>query len=459
MWFPHTLFGAALTMAPTEKADVVVVGAGLSGLAAARRLIEGSCGTDLKVIVLEGRDRVGGRAWTAHMGEGKNHVDIGGAWLQYPDRNPLAVYLPEVEQHYTPLESSLLYDALGEKATVLDSSEMEEANAICEKLLKDAAAKEADAPATATALDMLPILDEGTIESNPSKIERVAAIYLRMAIENYLASSVEQVTGFGLADLSHVPPQTILKEGFEVAVKNLAKGLDVRLKNVVTKIEVLGEGKGVQVSTEDGKVVLAQKAVVTLPLGVLKANKVAFVPPLPEAKQRAIRRIGFGVLNKVVLRFPKVFWPKDKTFLLCATPDRSLVSIFLNLAANVGEPILVGFHQGLASLENEKCTDAELAEKAMVCLRKMYGADIPSPDEVVCTRWGTDPFSLGSYTAPHVLDDNAADTEDFEALAEPIGKNLYFCGETASKQQGLLHGAFNSGVRAAEEIIRDGLEL
>lgn len=469
---PSSLFVAASaehdeTAPEVETADAIVVGAGMSGLSAASRLREALCGTGgIKVVMLEGRNRVGGRTHTARMGKDKDkRVDVGGMWLQYPDENPVTTYLPGVEQFETPTDSVRFYTdddndnaGGGGVARELGADEMGEMAGIMERWRAAARAAQVDAPADASAVDVVPNLGQEAIES-ASGMEKVAAMVMRSTTENYLASSAEEITGIGVWEDGLVPPQNILRDGFEVAYNKLAEGVDVRLSHAVNKIEVKGGGgKGVRITTECGKVLEATMAIVTLPLGVLKAGTVEFVPPLPEKKRRAIRRIGFGVLDKVALRFEETFWPADKDFLVYATEDRSLVSVFLNFAASLGDPILVGFHQGQAALENEKLSDNELAEKAMVCLRRMYGDDIPDPEEVHCTRWGTDRFSMGAYTAPSIRDDDSSMLEDLVEMAKPVGTDLYFAGETTALQVGLIHGAYNSGIRAAEEAIRDGLQ-
>lgn len=447
----------------SEKADVLVIGAGMAGLSAANRLVDDNLNTKLKVVVLEGRDRVGGRVNTASMGDGGSQkVDIGGMWLQHPSKNPVRRYLKGVEQLETPTSSIAIYDEDGNE---FDGTKISKIQA---DMIKQAASSDRVVSMSDPALKLLevmPALGQDQIEAGDvakkNTDERLAAIMLRGMVENYTASSIEQLTGYMANYIGvggdFIPPQNVLKEGFCVAYDALAEGLDVRLEHVVTRIEILDDGGNVKVTTKDGKLFEAQKVIVTLPLGVLKSGSVEFVPPLPERKQLAIKRIGFGLLNKVVLRFPSIFWKKDVHFLNCATPDRSEVSMFLNLS-EIGYPILVGFHQGLAALENEKLSDDDLKEKAMVVLRRMYGPTIPEPIEVVCTRWGTDPMSLGSYTAPHVLE-GGIDLDDATVLAEPIGKSVYFAGEAVSKQPGLIHGAYNSGIRAAGDVERDGLTI
>lgn len=283
-------------------------------------------------------------------------------------------------------------------------------------------------------------------------------------MENYIASNLEQVSGRGLFELAQAPHQVILQEGFEVAVQRLSEGLHVKLNQAVTRVE--RKEDNVEVTTASGDTWQAPKVLVTVPLGVLKKKTIEFIPPLPKSKLDCIERVGFGLLDKVVLRFPSVFWNKNAHFIMCLTSDRTLPKMFLNKAACNGKPVLVAFHQGKVGLENEGLTDAELAEKTMRCLRMMHGSDIPDPVEVVCTRWGLDPFSCGAYTTLLCVNpdeaqakglDNVGPTNanDTAGLRESIDKTLYFAGEHTSDEPGLIHGAYNSGIRAADEILQD----
>lgn len=445
-----------------ETADIVVIGAGMSGLSAASRLTKP--GTN-KVVVLEARDRVGGRVWTAHM-KGDTKLDIGGAWLQYPGENPVEPHLEGVKRLPTPPESIAVYVADEESGKAPEATP-EQLSAIMAKIAewREKAPKETPSE-DVKALDVLPMLENDKILGSKEELEKNAALLMREITENYVASNIEDLSGVGLVEGATPPEQVILQEGFEVAANRLAEGLDIRLEHVIKKIEVVKPGALVQVTTDSGKVFEAPKVLVTVPLGVLKQKKIEFVPPLPKSKLDCIDRLGFGLLDKVCLKFPSVFWKKDAHFIVCLSEDRTLPKMFLNKAACNGKPILVAFHQGGIALENEKLDDKALAEKVMTLLRKMHGNDIPEPEEIVCTRWGSDPFSCGAYTAVSYIDAAEARErgldyvgpfryEDLKGLAEPIDKTLYFAGEASSDTPGLIHGAYNSGVRAAKEIQED----
>lgn len=244
--------------------------------------------------------------------------------------------------------------------------------------------------------------------------------------------------------------ERLFPNGYDEIAQRLAEGLDIKLEQVVKKIEY-GED-GVTVTTEDD-VLEADRVVVTLPIGVLRKGVVEFDPPLPDDRATAIKHIGAGVLNKVYLRFAAAFWKDDDTDWIGYIPEKKGEwEEYLNIYHYTGQPILLCFNAGEYGLAIEKLSDDEIVAAAMKTLRQMYGDDIPEPEAWLITRWGSDPFAYGSYShaAP------GATEEDFEALAEPVDDRLFFAGEATSEYSATVHGAYLSGVREAERIAELG---
>ena len=142
----------------------------------------------------------------------------------------------------------------------------------------------------------------------------------------------------------------------------------------------------------------ADFAFVTLPLGVLKKGSVEFWPALPKLKLAVIERMEMGLLDKVALRFPKVFWPKDAHFLGYISETKGEFPTFLNLYLHTVEPILFGLCSAGYAASLEKKTDLDAVGKAVAALRKMYGDAVPNPTGFRVTRWASDPFTYGSYS-------------------------------------------------------------
>ena len=192
------------------------------------------------------------------------------------------------------------------------------------------------------------------------------------------------------------------------------------------------------------------QAVVTLPLGVLKAGGINFSPGLPSEKIGAIERLEMGLLNKLILKFPYIFWPETTAFLGFSEDVLGENSVFLNLVPEYQQPVLLGFSGAGAAQNIEAMTDREITARAMLKLRRVYGANIPEPEDILVTRWGQDPFTFGAYS--HIR--MGATRRDRVRLAEPVGGRIYFAGEaTHSQFPATVHGAYLSGLRAAWEIL------
>jgi lysine-specific histone demethylase 1 len=248
--------------------------------------------------------------------------------------------------------------------------------------------------------------------------------------------------------------------------------LDVRRQAAVTRIEYAsGQGVGsATVTTDDGTTYEADCVVSTIPLGVMKAGAVEYDPPLPLDKTGAVERLGFGILNKVVLVYEKPFWPVDEdgsqedifgVLRMPPRPDsveqddytaqRGRFFQWFNLTKPCGLPCLLALMAGDAGFATERTSNADLVQEATDVLRSVFGGPdkVPFPVEAIVTRWGSDPFARGSYSScgPGMQPD------DYDVLARPAG-NLYFAGEhTIGTHPATVHGAYLSGLRVAGEVL------
>ncbi|KAJ9246994.1 hypothetical protein DTO207G8_8454 [Paecilomyces variotii] len=243
--------------------------------------------------------------------------------------------------------------------------------------------------------------------------------------------------------------------------------LDVRRNKIVTKISYSPSGTSnhkALVHCEDGETFAADKVVFTGSLGVLKHQTVQFDPPLPDWKKGAIERLGFGVMNKVILVFEKPFWDLSRDmFGLLREPtntdsmvqadysaNRGRSYLFWNCMKTSGLPMLVALMAGDAAHHVERTPDREIIAEVTSQLRNIFKTvNVPDPLETIVTRWGTDRFTRGSYSsvAPESL------PGDYDLMAKSVG-NLYFAGEaTCGTHPATVHGAYISGLRAASEII------
>ncbi|KAL1348592.1 probable polyamine oxidase 4 isoform X2 [Arachis hypogaea] len=243
----------------------------------------------------------------------------------------------------------------------------------------------------------------------------------------------------------------LMVEGYDPVIKALAKNLDIRLNHRVTKI--LNGFNKIMVTLENGTNFVADAVIVTVPVGILKANLIEFIPKLPDWKVAAIADLGVGNENKIALRFDKVFWPNVELLGIVA-PTSYSCGYFLNLHKATGHPILVYMAAGRFAYDLEKLSNESAANFVMQQLKKMF-PDASDPVQYLVSRWGTDPNSLGCYTY-----DLVGKPEDvYDRLRMPVG-NLFFGGEAVcmDDHQGSVHGAYSAGMMAAENCQRYLLE-
>lgn len=445
---------------------VLVLGAGVAGLAAARALTD----RGIQVTVLEGRDRIGGRVWT------RDGLDFGAHWIHGTEGNPLTnvarkmslpimfvggdssysggwehlVLVGEDGRHLSPdekLQTILLADSVRDK---LDSMRRQRlaSNAgdislreALEDVLEDEDVTEEERRAVEWHIALMARDDCGA--DDPS----LSLLWWDEGYEVYGYGDSVFAEGFGsltdaLAAGNGHPEQS---EGSAVGGK-----LDIRLEHVIRKVEY--GPPGVTVTTSAG-IFQADAAIVTLPLGVLKAGSVEFAPRLPTPKQQAIARLGMGNLAKIVLRYDKPFWRRDQyVYGYLCRPVRDWPTMIVSLTKTHDIPALVLQAGGTLARRIEEMSTAECESWARDVLRDIFGSAATAPRTVERTQWSSDPFSRGSYSYVAV----GSTPNDIATLAQPVSDKLYFAGEATYRYHWAgAHGAFASGIREAARILDD----
>lgn len=253
----------------------------------------------------------------------------------------------------------------------------------------------------------------------------------------------------------------MIKGGYSRVTESLAEGLDIRLNNVVSEVSYASDVSAMhnnkhkaRVSTSNGCEYLGDAVLVTVPLGCLKAETIKFSPPLPDWKYSSIKQLGFGVLNKVVLEFSKVFWDDSLDYFGATaeeTDQRGECFMFWNVKKTVGAPVLIALVVGKAAVDYKDKSKSEHVNHAMMVLRKLFGGDlVPDPVASVVTDWGADPYSYGAYSYVAI----GASGEDYDVLGRPVQNCLFFAGEATCKEHpDTVGGAMMTGVREAVRII------
>ncbi|WP_234488496.1 FAD-dependent oxidoreductase [Oxynema sp. CENA135] len=421
--------------------SVLIIGAGISGIAAANFLQK----QNIQVTVLEGRDRLGGRIYTDRtLGY---PVDLGASWIHGIKKNPIGklakqYHLPLVKTDYDNL---VIYDRNGNKIREKDiwKSWKHFAKAIA-RVKRKAERLESDL-SIARAWEKFAQVEENNEKQNE----------FNDLIHWCRASELLVETGMDLERLScwywdededFAGADYLFREGYDRIVAQLSENLDIRYQQTVTEMAIVEDGVTVTTETDNFK---GTEAIVTLPLGVLKAGTVKFSPELPPTKREAIARLEMGTLNKIVLQFPETFWEGDRDLIGYLNRENSAFWEFFNGQKCSGRPVLIALTAGKAARELETQSDREIVSQAIATLRRMFGPAVPEPENARVTRWSRDRFSWGSYSQIPV----GGTIEDRDRLADAVGSRLFFAGEATSRDYpGTVHGAYLSGLRAAREL-------
>lgn len=424
----------------SNKKRIVVIGAGLSGLAAAQELHK----QGHEVIVVEARERIGGRIWTSTQWDDMP-LDFGATWIHGLQGNPLTDLAEQINAKLltTSYDRAVTYNTSGFPLSDAESVRMEDLRTQVFGALKKAQGKDDDASIRQVINPLINQFDESAEDY------RFINFILSGAIEQEYAGSAEYLSAQWYDSAKEFRgDHGLFAQGFKVIPELLAQGLQIELGQVVQEIQ--WQRSPVRVFTQNTEFI-ADHVVVTLPLGVLQAKSVRFSPELPHRKQNAIAKLGMGVLNKCYLRFPNVFWNADVDWLGYVAAKHGVWTEWVSFKQSANMPILLGFNAADQGRAIEAWTDQQIVASAMQTLKTIYGGSIPQPIDYQITRWARDPFALGSYSYNPV----GAVPEMRQEIATSLENCLFFAGEASNKDYfGTAHGAYLSGLRAAQEILK-----
>lgn len=418
--------------------DVIVIGAGISGLAAARDMAR----SGMDVLVLEARDRVGGRIHTLH--EPAPHGLEIGAQMIHGSRAATWELIHEFGVQTRPFPSWDTWPwskAAGFRPP--DAGLREAAEARLKAAFREYHGDDESFQEFLQAKRLTPADQEAVLEhalswsAEPDEISLRAAMEDQAAWDSYFDQNYQVIGGYDTLPLK-------IAEGL---------GERVRLSSVVRQIEW---GRyGVLVSyRRDGKdeKARAARAVITLPVGILQSGGPDFTPRLPPWKDRAIRALHMGRVVVVHLLFDTWFWRDAVPGLPGWDARGGRISFWDPHPPGTGEPVLLGWIVGRAAQELSDLGEAAGKERALAWVEEAFpSAGVKKRLRFSSMRdWIADPYSRGSYSYTR-----PGGSAQRAVLGTPVDDLLHFAGEAtaAAPHYQTVHGAYASGRRVAREIL------
>jgi monoamine oxidase len=410
-----------MTGFPSEV-DVAVVGAGAAGIGAAQRLRE--AGT-VSTVVLEARDRVGGRVHT--IAPAGFPLDRGAEWLHSADRNPLSPIAQRLgfSVRRRPPEWTTRLRRSGE--TIEAEGEwiaLREA----QRLARHRAATEAEDGSLAAVLQpggrWNELLEATSSWANGAELGQVS-------IKDYVRYE-DSGTNWRLG------------EGYGSLFKALAEGLPVVCEAAVSRVD--HRGRAIRLETPRGTVTAAQ-VIVTVPTSIIASEILRFDPPLPD-KLAAAAGLPLGVDDKLFISLEDALpGIEHDIYLVGSTISRETMSYQVR---PLDRPAIYCFFGGRFAAELEREGQAAMFSFAAGELTRLLGNDIGKRmAPLASTAWLQDPWARGSYS--YALPGH---TDDRAVLAAPVGDRLFFAGEACSPNFfSTAHGAWLSGITAAEAAL------
>jgi monoamine oxidase len=413
----------------TAPYDVAVIGAGVAGLTAARDLIPAG----KRVVVLEARDRIGGRTRTEAFAGAP--LDHGAQWFHHGDHNLLRK-AAEAAGYKTQQQSPPNFYSGSTPAADETKLAVLAALSAIEEGIEEAGAKlKLGGPDVSLAAATAGVAD-------------VPWYHFNASIIGPIESGVE-IAKLSLQDIasSRSGEDYLIQGGLGAFVATHFASVPVTLSTPVSEIQ-WGNGGGVRLTTPQGTVE-AGAAIITVPPSLLATGRPSFTPALPQEYQDAFAKLPLGVFNKIAIEFSRDVFGLPANSIVNPLVDREdNPLVFVKLwGSNVGI-VLVG---GERSVELEKAGPAAMVDYGVSTLSSLFGSAVGAArtGRTATTAWRSDPFSLGSYSYAVVGGAPARQT-----LATPHAGRLFFAGEHVSVQSFTnVFGAYETGQAAAQQAL------
>ncbi|KAL6129954.1 hypothetical protein ACLB2K_068336 [Fragaria x ananassa] len=432
-----------------HRSSVIIIGAGVSGLSAAKRLIENGVED---VVILEASDRIGGRIRKQEFGGVS--VELGAGWIVGVGGEQLNPVWELAEK--TNLRTCLS-DYSNARFNIYDCS----GNLIPSGVAADSYKKAVD-----SAIEELRKLeadggDVSKVTEPPSTQKTPIELAIDFTLHDFEMAEVEPIATY--KDFGGQEFLVADERGYEHLLYKMAddflftseeKILDSRLSLNKVVRELKHSRDGVTVMTEDGCFYQANYVILSASIGVLQSDLISFTPPLPKWKTEAIEKLDVMVYTKIFLKFPRKFWPcgPGKEFFIYAHERRGYYTFWQHMEnAYPGSNILVVTLTNGESKRVEAQCDEETVKEAMGVLRDIFGPNIPEATDILVPRWWNNRFQRGSYSNYPIISNHRV-VRDIKA---PVGC-IFFTGEhTSEKYSGYVHGAYLTGIDTANALLEE----
>ena len=429
-----------------HNTDVVVVGAGLAGLVAARDVIRAG----RTAIVLEARDRVGGRIRN-HPLPGGAVVEVGGQWIG-PTQDRIAVLAEDVGVEtfatYGVGRSQILLDGAADDPTV---------DAAFAELERMAAELPLEAPWTA---ERAREWDAQTIHSwlQARVTEPRALALLRLVVTSIFTAEPDELSllhvlvyirsAGSLGLLTQAAQERRFVGGSQLVAIRLAEHLGAERMRLAQPVRRIRQSTDVVVAEADGISVTAKRAIVAVPLGV--ADRIAYEPALPAERAQLHQRVAPGAIIKIHFVYDEPFWRGAELNGRVLSAEGPITVTFDNSPPSGTPGVLVGFVDGDYARRFARLSDDARREAAIGCVTRYFGPHAAHPVEYVETDWSTEEWTRGCFGANL---QTGAWTRYGEALRRPVGLVHWAGAETSTVWLNYMEGAVRSGERAAAEVV------
>ena len=446
----------------SQRADVIVIGAGFAGMTAARRLQQAG----KEVVILEARERVGGRVKGGTLAG--RPVDVGGMWVG-PTQTKLLELLKEHGLHTTPQfeQGKAISEINGKRiypegeGTGLDPDAQREYERLVAEMNRLSAQVPLDEPwnaPTAKQLDELTV--EQWLRSNTKNADTLE--FLRLSIRTVFTTDPFQMSFLYFLFFLHSGDNFETLGGFQNAaqaylVKETMHQLAVKLGNELSNNVVL-EAPVRQISQDANEVTVksdkgewhASQVVVAVPLPL--SVRIAYDPPLPPHRDILAQHMPMGSVIKCYAAYPRPFW-RERGLNGATWNDSPPTAGFFDVTPSEGAPgILVAFIEAQHALQ---WTGKSVEERRKVIIDKivsLFGPQGANPIDYEDQDWPSDPWSRGCYGAsmgPGIM------TTVAKVIREPHGRIHWAGSETSTKWMGYIEGAIRSGERVVEEVLAE----